>query len=106
MAAVGGKAGIHISARFDTAEESAVASGKDASWQSEGMRNRRGFHHQRRLCAIAQTAAILSNLFGAGAYVTRGEKKQIVAVRRGDALATLSEVERGISKQRYKGLVK
>ena len=105
MAAVGGKAGIQISARFDTTEE---------SWQ---LRLEKIHHGNLKVCAIDEdfvtsgdyvqlrkTATILSNLFGPGAYVTRGEKKQAVASFAEAMRWLLSEVERGISKQRYKGL--
>ena len=105
MAAVGGKAGIQINARFDTAEE---------SWQ---LRLEKMHHGNLKVCTIDEdfvtsgdyaqlrkTATILSNLFGPGAYVTRGEKKQVVASFAEAMRWLLSEVERGVSKQRYKGL--
>ncbi|MFB0937209.1 MAG: DNA topoisomerase (ATP-hydrolyzing) subunit B [Propionivibrio sp.] len=105
MAAVGAKAGIQISARFDTAEE---------AWQ---LRLEKMHHGNLKVCAIDEdfvtsgdylqlrkTATILSNLFGPGAYVTRGDKKQPVASFAEAMRWLLSEVERGVSKQRYKGL--
>ncbi len=105
MAAVGAKAGIQISARFDTAEE---------AWQ---LRLEKMHHGNLKVCAIDEdfvtsgdylqlrkTATILSNLFGPGAYVTRGDKKQAVASFAEAMRWLLSEVERGVSKQRYKGL--
>ena len=53
---------------------------------------------------IRRTAEILADLFGAGAVMARGEKKQAVK-NFGEAMKwLLNEVERGISKQRYKGL--
>lgn len=53
---------------------------------------------------LRRTAETLADLFGAGAYMMRGEKKQLVT-NFGDAMKwLLNEVERGISKQRYKGL--
>ena len=53
---------------------------------------------------LRRTAETLADLFGAGAYMMRGEKKQVVS-NFGDAMKwLLNEVERGISKQRYKGL--
>ncbi|MFN4341782.1 MAG: DNA topoisomerase (ATP-hydrolyzing) subunit B [Azonexus sp.] len=53
---------------------------------------------------IKRTAETLAGLFGAGAVMARGEKKQLVG-NFGDAMKwLLNEVERGISKQRYKGL--
>ncbi|MCL2635271.1 MAG: DNA topoisomerase (ATP-hydrolyzing) subunit B [Betaproteobacteria bacterium] len=53
---------------------------------------------------LKRTAETLADLFGPGALMARGEKKQAVASF-GDAMKwLLNEVERGISKQRYKGL--
>ena len=53
---------------------------------------------------IKRMAETLGDLFGAGAVIARGEKKQVIG-NFGDAMKwLLSEVERGISKQRYKGL--
>jgi DNA gyrase subunit B len=53
---------------------------------------------------LRRTAETLADLFGTGAVMARGEKKQAVA-NFGDAMKwLLNEVERGISKQRYKGL--
>ena len=53
---------------------------------------------------LRRTAETLADLFGAGAYMARGEKKQPVT-NFGDAMKwLLADVERGISKQRYKGL--
>jgi DNA gyrase subunit B len=105
MAAVGDKAGIHIFARFDEAEE---------CWQ---LRLERMHHGNLRVFAIGEdfvdsgdytqlrkTAMTLSNLFGPGACVARGERKQSV-VNFGESISwLLNEVEKGISKQRYKGL--
>ena len=53
---------------------------------------------------IKRMAETLGGLFGAGAFIARGEKKQPVS-NFADAMKWLfNEVERGISKQRYKGL--
>jgi DNA gyrase subunit B len=53
---------------------------------------------------LRRTAETLADLFGAGAVMARGEKKQAVG-NFGDAMTwMLNEVERGIAKQRYKGL--
>ncbi len=53
---------------------------------------------------LRRTAETLADLFGPGAYMARGEKKQVVG-NFGDAMKwLLADVERGISKQRYKGL--
>ena len=53
---------------------------------------------------IKRMAETLGDLFGAGAVIARGEKK-LAITNFGDAMKwLLNEVERGISKQRYKGL--
>jgi DNA gyrase subunit B len=53
---------------------------------------------------LRRTAETLADMFGAGAIMARGEKKQVVT-NFGDAMKwLLNEVERGIAKQRYKGL--
>ena len=53
---------------------------------------------------LRRTAETLADLFGPGAFMARGEKKQVVT-NFGDAMTwLLNDVERGISKQRYKGL--
>ena len=53
---------------------------------------------------LRRTAEMLADLFGPGAFMARGEKKQLVS-NFGDAMTwLLNDVERGISKQRYKGL--
>jgi DNA gyrase subunit B len=53
---------------------------------------------------LRKTAELISGLFGAGAVVTRGEKKCAVG-NFAEAMAWfMNEVERGIAKQRYKGL--
>jgi DNA gyrase subunit B len=53
---------------------------------------------------LKRTAETLADLFGAGAVMARGEKKQAVSGF-GEAMKwLLNEVERGIAKQRYKGL--
>ena len=53
---------------------------------------------------LKRTAETLADLFGAGAVMARGEKRQAVSTF-GEAMKwLLNEVERGIAKQRYKGL--
>ncbi|MCL2345081.1 MAG: toprim domain-containing protein, partial [Desulfobulbus sp.] len=53
---------------------------------------------------LKRTAETLAGLFGPGAAMARGDKRQAVASF-GEAMNwLLNEVERGISKQRYKGL--
>ena len=53
---------------------------------------------------LRKTAQTLSGLFGPGGTVKRGEKKQAVANFADTMHWLLNEVERGVSKQRYKGL--
>ena len=53
---------------------------------------------------LQRTAETLADLFGPGAFMARGEKKQAVH-HFGQAMNwLLNDVERGINKQRYKGL--
>ena len=98
-------AGIRVFSRFNEAEE---------SWQ---LQLEKMHHGNLKICAIDEdfinsgdyaqlrkTAVTLANLFGPGAFVTRGEKKQAVSSFAEAIRWLLSEVERGISKQRYKGL--
>jgi DNA gyrase subunit B len=105
MAAIGDKADVRVIARFDEADE---------SWQ---LRLEKILHGNLRVCVIDEdfvgsgdysqlrkTAVMLSNLFGPGACVTRGEKKQSVSSFGKTMRWLLNEVEKGISKQRYKGL--
>ena len=105
MAAIGDKVDIRVFARFDEAEE---------CWQ---LRLEKMHHGNLKVCAIDEdfagsgdyaqlrkTAATLSNLFGPGACVIRGEKRQSVSSFAETMAWLLNEVERGISKQRYKGL--
>ena len=105
MKAIGNKADIHISADFDLFRD---------SWQ---LRLEKIHHGNLKVCVIDEsflasgdyaqlrkTANMLSNLFGSSAYVVRGEKKQTVASFAEAMGWLLGEVERGISKQRYKGL--
>ncbi|MBK7899833.1 MAG: DNA topoisomerase (ATP-hydrolyzing) subunit B [Azonexus sp.] len=53
---------------------------------------------------LRRTAEVLAGLFGNGAVIARGEKKQAVASFAEAMKWLLNEVERGIAKQRYKGL--
>ncbi|MBS1189876.1 MAG: gyrB [Rhodocyclaceae bacterium] len=53
---------------------------------------------------LRRTAEMLSGLFGDGGTIARGEKKQAVKNFAEAMTWLLNEVERGISKQRYKGL--
>ncbi|MDR2451994.1 MAG: DNA topoisomerase (ATP-hydrolyzing) subunit B [Candidatus Accumulibacter sp.] len=105
MSAVGAKSEVSVVACFDEADE---------SWQ---LRLEKLLHGNLKLGAIDEnfvdsgdyaqlrkTAVLLSNLFGPGACISRGERKQSVAGF-GEAMRWLqNEVEKGISKQRYKGL--
>jgi DNA gyrase subunit B len=53
---------------------------------------------------LMKTADMLSGLFGSGGFVMRGEKKAPALGFAGAMNWLLSEVERTVSKQRYKGL--
>ena len=53
---------------------------------------------------LRKTAEILADLFGPGGVVVRGEKQQAVNSFAETMQWLLSEVERTVSKQRYKGL--
>ncbi len=97
--------GIQIRARYDEAHE---------RWQ---LRVEKMHHGNLKVGVIDEdllisgdwaqlmkTADMLSGLFGSGGYAQRGEKKSPVV---GFAQAMnwlLAEVERAVSKQRYKGL--
>ncbi len=105
MRAIDGKLGINVFARYDDAEE---------RWQ---LRLEKMHHGNLKVSVIdddllvsgdyaqlRKTAEILAGLYGTGGYVSRGEKKQSVASFANTMRWLLNEVERGISKQRYKGL--
>jgi len=97
--------GMRIVPHFDTASE---------RWQ---LRLERMHHGNMKIGVIDEdfllsgdyvqlrkTAVILAGLFGPGAVIQRGEKKQVVAGFAEAMTWLLNEVERGIAKQRYKGL--
>ena len=105
MKAIGDQLGVHILARYDDARE---------RWQ---LRLERMHHGNLKVGLIdddllvsgdyvqlRKTAELLAGLYGAGGFVSRGEKKQAVASFAETMRWLLGEVERGISKQRYKGL--
>ena len=105
MKAIGDKIDIHIFARYDEARE---------RWQ---LRLERMHHGNLKIGLIdddllvsgdyvqlRKTAEMLAGLYGPGGFVSRGEKKQAVASFAATMGWLLGEVERGISKQRYKGL--
>jgi len=105
MQAVGGKLGINIFARYDDAEE---------RWQ---LRLEKVLHGNLKVGVIdddllvsgdyaqlRKTAEILADLFGAGGVVVRGEKQQTVGSFAETMQWLLGEVERTVTKQRYKGL--
>jgi DNA gyrase subunit B len=105
MKAVGSKLDINIVARFDTAQE---------RWQ---LRLEKILHGNLKLGVIdddllvsgdyaqlRKTAEMLAGLFGPGGVVVRAEKKQAVSSFAETMQWLLSEVERSVSKQRYKGL--
>ena len=105
MNAVGSKLGITIGTRYDTAKE---------RWQ---LRLEKVLHGNLKLGVIDEdllvsgdyaqlrkTAELLAGLFGPGGVVVRGERKQSVSSFAETMQWLLSDVERSISKQRYKGL--
>jgi DNA gyrase subunit B len=105
MRAIGGKADITVLARYDDARE---------RWQ---LRLETMHHGNLKVGVIdddllgsgdyvqlRKTAETLSGLYGPGGYVARGEKRQPVASFSATMAWLLAEVERGVSKQRYKGL--
>jgi len=53
---------------------------------------------------LRKTAEILAGLFGPGGFVARGDRKKSVSSFAQAMQWLLSEVERSVSKQRYKGL--
>ena len=103
--AVADRADIRINAYFDQVEE---------NWQLRLERLRHGnlkisvidedFIGSGDYAQLRRTANILADLFGPGATVSRGEKKQAVSSFADAMRWLLNEVERGVSKQRYKGL--
>jgi DNA gyrase subunit B len=105
MKAVGNKLGINILARYDVANE---------RWQ---LRLEKILHGNLKLgiidedllvsgdyAQLRKTAEILAGLFGTGGFVIRGDKKKVVSSFSETMQWLLSEVERSVSKQRYKGL--
>jgi DNA gyrase subunit B len=105
MQVIAQKLGIQILVRYDTARE---------RWQ---LRLEKMHHGNLKVSVIDEdllvsgdytqlrkTAEILSGLFGPGGFVARGEKKQTVNSFAETMKWLLADVERGISKQRYKGL--
>jgi DNA gyrase subunit B len=105
MEVIGRKIGVHILARYDEVHE---------RWQ---LRLEKLHHGNLKIGVIDEdllvsgdyvqlrkTAEILAGLYGPGAFIARGERKQSVASFSETMRWLLSEVERGISKQRYKGL--
>ena len=53
---------------------------------------------------LRETAETLAGLFGPGLTIVRGEKKKTAAAFSDAMKWLLADVEKGISKQRYKGL--
>ncbi len=105
MRAIGGKADITVLARYDDARE---------RWQ---LRLETMHHGNLKVGVIdddllgsgdyvqlRKTAETLAGLYGPGGYVARGEKRQPVTSFSETMAWLLAEVERGVSKQRYKGL--
>lgn len=105
MEVVGSKSGISIQARYDVAQE---------RWQ---LRLEKILHGNLKLgiidddllvsgdyAQLRKTAEMLAGLFGPGGFVVRGEKRQNVGSFAETMQWLLNEVERSVSKQRYKGL--
>lgn len=105
MKVIGSKLGVQIRAGYDEVHE---------RWQ---LRLEKMHHGNLKVGVIDEdllvsgdyaqlrkTADTLAGLFGTGGFVSRGEKKQIIGSFAETMNWLLSEVERGISKQRYKGL--
>lgn len=105
MGVIGRKLGVQILARYDDVKD---------RWQ---LRLEKIHHGNLKVGVIDEdllvsgdyqqlrkTAQILSGLYGTGGFVARGEKKQSVASFAETMRWLLNEVERGITKQRYKGL--
>ncbi|MES2771096.1 MAG: DNA topoisomerase (ATP-hydrolyzing) subunit B [Pseudomonadota bacterium] len=103
--AVGSKLGLNIVARYDESQE---------RWQ---LRLEKIHHGNLKVSVIDEdlllsgdyvqlrkTAEILADLFGNGAFIARGDKKQSVSSFSETIHWLLSEVEKGVTKQRYKGL--
>ena len=97
--------GVQIRARYDDAHE---------RWQ---LRMEKMHHGNLKVTVIDEdlllsgdwaqlmkTADMLSGLFGSGGFVMRGDKKAAAVGFAGAMNWLLSEVERTVSKQRYKGL--
>ncbi|HNF92147.1 MAG TPA: DNA topoisomerase (ATP-hydrolyzing) subunit B [Accumulibacter sp.] len=105
MQAVGSTPGISVAARYDMAQE---------RWQ---LRLEKVLHGNLKLGVIdddllvsgdyaqlRKTAEILAGLFGPGGFVTRGERRKSVSSFAEAMQWLLDEVERSVTKQRYKGL--
>src|SRR5881398_2545469 len=103
-AAIGGE-GIAVAPHFDQ---------KTDRYQVRIERTRHGnirmstidteFVHSGDYKQIRQTAEMLRGLIGAGAYVQRGDKKQLVRDFPEAMRWLLGEVEKSMTLQRYKGL--
>ncbi|MDK9724128.1 MAG: DNA topoisomerase (ATP-hydrolyzing) subunit B [Sterolibacteriaceae bacterium MAG5] len=97
--------GVHILAAFDE---------KTESWQIRIEKMRHGnlrtgyidddFMHSGDYAQIRKTSQMIADLIGSGAVIRRGEKSQPVASFADAMKWLLNEVERGLAKQRYKGL--
>ncbi|EXI69551.1 MAG: DNA gyrase subunit B [Candidatus Accumulibacter adjunctus] len=105
MAALHGRSEINIVAGYDSVNE---------RWQ---LRLEKILHGNLKLGVIdddllvsgdyaqlRKTAEILAGLFGPGGFVARGDRKKSVSSFAEAMQWLLSEVERSVSKQRYKGL--
>ena len=87
---------------------------KTERWQLEIQRMRHGnlrtgaideeFLHSGDYQQIRRTSAMIAGLIGEGANIRRGEKSQAAASFSAAITWLFAEAERGLSKQRYKGL--
>ncbi|OHC63130.1 MAG: DNA gyrase subunit B [Rhodocyclales bacterium GWA2_65_20] len=87
---------------------------KSDSWQIRIEKMRHGnlrvgyidddFMHAGDYAQIRKTSQMIADLVGSGASIRRGEKSQAVASFAEAMKWLLAEAERGLSKQRYKGL--
>jgi DNA gyrase subunit B len=87
---------------------------KTDSWQIRIEKMRHGnlrvghidddFMHAGDYAQIRKTSQMIADLIGSGASIRRGEKSQSVASFAEAMKWLLNEAERGLSKQRYKGL--
>ncbi|MCM8626888.1 DNA topoisomerase (ATP-hydrolyzing) subunit B [Accumulibacter sp.] len=105
MGALGDQSAIRVAARYDTAQErwqlhveTVLHGNLKVSVIDEDLLLSGDYAQLRR------TAETLAGLFGAGGFVARGEKRRPVGSFAEAMQWLLAEVERSVTKQRYKGL--